>query len=104
MRPYRSRIVVMLVLTVCLVCPILEVFDTWDPPMQSGNDTEYSLMIAVLCMGAAYFFGRSSLESPHKRFVAGRTLAFGMLGLFISKRHFDLGFSDTSPPALPLRI
>jgi len=94
----------MLVLTVCLVCPILEVFDSWDPPIQSGNDAEYSLVIAALCMGAAFSFVRSILESSHKRLVAGRTLAFGLLGLFISQGRFDFGFSDTRPPALPLRI
>lgn len=88
----------------CLLCPILEVFDSWDPPIQSGNDTEYSLMIAALCVGAAYLFVRSILESSHAHSVAGRTLVFGMLVLFLSPHRFGFGFSDTSPPALRLRI
>ena len=104
MRASRSRVVVTVVLTLCLVCPILEVFDTWDPPTQSGNDTEYGLVIAALCVGAAYLFVRSILEFLYEGLVAGRTLSFGLLGLFISTRRFDFGFSDTSPPALPLRI
>ena len=93
----------MLVLTVCLVCPILEVFDTWDPPIQSGNDTEYSLVIAALCVGAA-FFVRLTVEFSCEDVIAGRTLAFGPLGLFSSTRRFDFGFSDISPPALHVRI
>ena len=98
MRASRSRVVVMLVLTVCLVCPILEVFDTWDPPIQSGNDTEYT----ALCVGAA-FFVRLTVKFSCEDLIA-RTLAFGLLGLFISTRRFDFGFSDISPPALHLRI
>jgi len=96
--------VVTLLLTVCLVCPTLEVFDTWDPPIQTANDTEYGLVVAALCLGAAYLFVRATLEFPREGFLAGRKRTFGLPGLFVSTRRFDFHFSDTSPPALTLRI
>ena len=103
MRPFRSQVIGTLVLMVCLVCPILEVFDSWDPPIQAGNDSEYSLVIAALCVGAAYLFVRSIFKFPREGFAGRGTLSFGFLALFIS-RCFDFCLSDTSPPALPLRI
>ena len=104
MRVSKPQFVVKVVLTVCLVCPTLEVFDTWDPPIQSGNDTEYAIVIAALCLGATYLFVRSVWEFPYGGSVAGRTLSVGLLEPFISTRHLDFGFSDKSPPALALRI
>lgn len=39
---------------VCLVCPLVELFDRWDKTPQTGNDTEFVFMILALCLGAAY--------------------------------------------------
>ena len=100
----RSQVVGTIILLVCLVCPILEVLDSWDPPIQTGNDSEYSLVIAALCAGAACLFVRSIFAFLQERFVGRGTLSFGFLALFFSTRWFDFCFSDVSPPALPLRI
>jgi len=104
MRISTSQVIGTLALMICLVCPILELIDTWDPPIQSGNDTEYSLVIAAVCVGAAYVFARAILAFHCQSFIGRRKLSFGPLGVFISPRYFDFSFTDTSPPSLPLRI
>jgi hypothetical protein len=61
MRPMRSRtsrIVVAMALLVCLVCPVLEMFDHWDHTIQTGQDTEYNLVVLALCVGVGYSFAR----------------------------------------------
>lgn len=45
-------------LAICLVCPLVDLFDQWDHALQSGNDTEYPLVILALCVGAAFVLGR----------------------------------------------
>ena len=42
-RSPASRVIGTLALLTCLICPVLEPFDNWDPPSQTGNDTEYTL-------------------------------------------------------------
>jgi hypothetical protein len=57
----RSRLLlvgIVFILVVCLVCPLVELFDQWDHTLQTGNDTEYTLVILALCIGAAYSFTR----------------------------------------------
>jgi hypothetical protein len=53
----RSRISILtatLVLAVCLAGQVAEVFDQWDHTLQTGNDTEYTLVVLALCVGVAY--------------------------------------------------
>jgi hypothetical protein len=47
---------------ICVVCPVLETFDSWDHTIQTGNDSEYALVVLALCVGAAYSFARASLQ------------------------------------------
>src|SRR2546425_7170963 len=54
MRSRLSHVAVALVLLTCLVCPVLEMFDHWDPPLQTGYDTESALVILALCVGVVY--------------------------------------------------
>jgi len=58
MRFRWSQIVAGAVLLVCLVCPVLEMFDSWDNTAQTGNDTEYALVVLGLCIGVGYSFAR----------------------------------------------
>ena len=51
-----SKIVIVAILLSCLLCPIVELFDHWDHTAQTGNDTEYTLMIIGLCVGVAHAF------------------------------------------------
>jgi hypothetical protein len=94
-----------LALLTCLVCPVLETIDSWDPPIQTGNDTEYALVVLALCVGSAYLFARFFLDSPLLSFLAKRVPASGARRPSFPARYFTLRLADaTSPPALPLRI
>src|SRR5207302_189474 len=48
MRSRASQIAVTLVLLTCLICPLVETFDNWDHTIQTGNDTEYALVVLAL--------------------------------------------------------
>jgi hypothetical protein len=50
--------VVGIVLLICLVCPLVEIFDQWDHTIQTGYDIEYALVVLALCVGVAYTFAR----------------------------------------------
>jgi len=54
--------VTLIVLLVWLSWPIVELFDTWDKPVDTGNDTQYSLIILGLCVGVAYLSLRHKLS------------------------------------------
>lgn len=99
-----AQIVGIIALLVCFVCPIVELFDCWDNTAQTGNDTEYTLVLVSLCVGAAYslarllvcvkavrcssrFFGNSGDGSVSSAFV-----------------WLHLPVTAASPPALSLRI
>jgi hypothetical protein len=45
-------------LTICLVCPLVDLFDQWDHALQTGNDSEYPLVILALCVGIAFALGQ----------------------------------------------
>ena len=71
MRSRAKPIIVTLVLAICLVCPLVDMFDYWDHAAQTGNDTEYTFVILGLCVGASFAFARAVL---------------GMVGILRSKR------------------
>jgi hypothetical protein len=93
-----------LALLTCFVCPVLEMVDSWDPPIQTGNDTEYTLVVVALCVGASYLFVRSILESPRVGFVDNSSLVSGVSRLFFFMSYCASPVAETSPPPLPLRI
>jgi hypothetical protein len=43
--------------------PIVEMFDRWDQTLQDGNDTEADVVIAALCVGAAFAVGTIAIVS-----------------------------------------
>ena len=45
-----------LILTLCIWGHVSEIFDHWDNTFQTGNDIEYSTVIAVLIAGAVIAF------------------------------------------------
>jgi hypothetical protein len=106
MRSRTLRITVTLVLLTCLVCPLVELFDNWDHTIQTGNDTEYALVVLALCVGVAYLFARFVFKSALLAFVAKSLFASrAQKSLFIGASSFALPLFDvTSPPPLPLRI
>jgi hypothetical protein len=58
MRVRACRLIATVILVTCLVCPLVELFDNWDHTVQTGNDTEYALVVLALCVGVAYSFAR----------------------------------------------
>jgi len=50
--PMRARMsyVVVTVLLICLVCPVMQMFDRWDHEVQTGQDTESALVVVALCL------------------------------------------------------
>src|SRR6267154_3850260 len=105
MRPRFPGIVVTLVLAICLVSPLVEVFDHWDHTIQTGNDTEYALVALALCVGVAYSFARFIFDSALLGFVAKSVFAsYAQKSLSAPWSFTLLLFDATSPPSLPLRI
>jgi hypothetical protein len=58
MRLRFARTFATILLITCLVCPLVEMFDRWDHTIQTGNDSEYALVLLALCLGAAYSLTR----------------------------------------------
>jgi hypothetical protein len=106
MRSLASRITVTLVLLICVVCPVLETFDSWDNTLQTGSDTEYALVVVALCLGVAYSFARVIFASFVLRMLGTNGIAASVQKSFLSTPcgFYLLLFSDTSPPPLALRI
>jgi hypothetical protein len=106
MRSRAFRITAALALLTCLICPLVETFDTWDHTMQTGNDTEYTLVILALCVGVAYSFARLIFKSAMLGFVAKTVFASSAQTFSLSATcgFTLLLFDATSPPPLPLRI
>ena len=91
---------VTVVLLTCLICPLVEMFDNWDHTIQTGNDTEYALVVLALCVGVAYSFARFIFKSGLLGFVAK-----SVFGSCAQKSSFSapcsftlLLFDATSPP------
>jgi hypothetical protein len=106
MRSRARRLIVTLVLVTCFICPLVEMLDHWDHTIQTGNDTEYALVVLALSVGVAYSFARHIVESALLGFLAKSVFASCSQKSFISApcRFTSLLFDATSPPSLPLRI
>src|SRR2546425_12244705 len=105
MRRISGHLVIAIVLITCLVCPLVEIFDHWDHTMQTGNDTEYALVVLALCVGVAYSLARFIVKSALLRFVAKSIFASISQKSFQSAScSFTLLLPATSSPPLPLRI
>src|SRR5439155_4550026 len=81
-------------------------FDHWDHTIQTGNDTEYTLVILALCAGVAYSLARFIVKPAPLGIVAkGVFASFAKKSFFSAPCGFTLLLFDaTSPPPLPLRI
>jgi hypothetical protein len=106
MRSRTSRLIAAVILVTCIVCPLVDLFDNWDHAIQTGNETEYALVVLALCVGLAYSIARFILTFPLFRcagdlvskLCACRFLPFTFCGPFFV---FPI---PLSPPALALRI
>jgi hypothetical protein len=106
MRSRASRLTATLVLLTCFICPLLETFDSWDHTLQTGNDTEYTLVLLALCVGVAYSFARFIFKSALLGLVAKRIFACcaQQPSRSTSCSFAPVVFEEISPPNLPLRI
>ena len=62
MRAKASWIAGLIALAICLVCPIVDLFDRWDHAFLTGNDSEYPLVILALCVGLSFALARLDLR------------------------------------------
>ncbi len=84
---------------------MVELFDHLDQTLQTGNDTEYALVVLALCVGAAYSFARFILKAALLGLVAKSVLPSSMQKVLFSARGFtSLLFDATIPLFLPLLI
>jgi hypothetical protein len=95
-----------LVLFASLVCPLAEMFDHWDHTLQTGNDTEYALVLVAMCVGCAYSFARLIFRLFLRPFASG-----DLFSLFTCKPFHSIPIGSLpvipipiSPSALELRI
>lgn len=101
-----SRAVAALAWLTCVICPVLEMFDRWDHTLQTGQDTEYTLVLIALCLGVAYVFARFAVKFSLRSLWENLTLISGVHNSLLS-RGIDCFFVvpiDESPPPLALRI
>ena len=105
MRTRVSYGVAVIALVICFVCPALEMFDHWDHTLQTGNDTEYTLVLLALCVGMVSALARlivilSCNSSP----TIVTSIACNLNGsLLFMTRPIALAASE-SPPLLSRRI
>jgi hypothetical protein len=62
--PKFLRWAVLGVLLVWLSWPIVELFVTWDKPVDTGNDTQYSLIVVGLTVGMVFVFVQMTQNLP----------------------------------------
>jgi hypothetical protein len=96
------QLVTLLVILVWVTWPIVEMFDTWDKPVHTGNDTQYSIVALGLCAGAAFLFSQPACKAARK--VAIQTVTKRIRFVLPSPRFVDLLFlapHGPGPPASP---
>ena len=105
MRSRASQIIVALILLTCLVCPFVEMFDYWDHTAQTGNDTEYALVVLALCVGAVYTLARLIVTfSPGLSSIDVGPNSTRLQGSLLSLIHGIALDSPIGRPPLSLRI
>jgi hypothetical protein len=96
-----------LVLLTCIICPLAETFDHWDHTLQTGNDTEYALVVLALSVGVSYSLVRFTFKPTLLGLIARSVFVRGSRKTFLSTS-FSLAlsrFDEISPPSiLALRI
>jgi hypothetical protein len=100
-----SRAAVMIVLLICVVCPVLETFDHWDHTIQTGQDTEYALVVLALCVGVVYALARLVVSlGPRLSFITDVPNLPGIRGSLLFLIHPIALDSASGSSPLNLRI
>src|SRR5579864_4592501 len=105
MRTRASLITGVIALGICFVCPLVDMFDQWDHALQTGNDSEYPLVILALCVGIAFALGRLivTLSPNFPASSISYVLQCALNSFPFSDRPPALALASASPP-LSLRI
>lgn len=56
------KLALCLVVLVWMTWPVVELFDTWDSPVDTGNDSQYTFVVLGICAGAVYMFSKRRQE------------------------------------------
>src|SRR5215469_9760908 len=97
-------VMIWLVLTTCILCPVMQMLDRWDHEFQTGQDSESAFVVIVLCLGAALVLARAviymSKALPERAIntVCNITASFQRV-----LRSDTATFLSTSPPSAVLR-
>ena len=102
MRSRLAHAIATLVLLTCLICPLIEVFDSWDHTLETGSDNEYALVILALSVGVAYSFARV-ISSPLRLIAVKGSCLLKFLAATALSFVPDIPIS-ISPPAVALRV
>jgi hypothetical protein len=95
----------MIVLLTCVVCPALETFDHWDHTIQTGQDTEYALVVLALCVGVVYALARLVVSlGPRLSFITDVPNLPGIRGSLLFLIHPIALDSASGSSPLNLRI
>ena len=100
MRRSLIQIGAVLILAVCVIGHISEIFDHWDHTLQTGNDIDYSTVIVALIAGAVLGLAHATAMLVRSASVPLRLLPLFVVA-FISSP--SPSFTGYSPPP-PLRI
>ncbi len=108
MRHMRTRVsygVAVIALVICFVCPVVEMFDQWDHTLQTGNETEYTLVFLALCVGMVCALARLIvILSPNSSPAIVTPIACNLNGsMLFTIRPIALDSASGSPP-LNIRI
>lgn len=93
------------ILLTCLVCPVMQAFDSWDHEIQTGHDTESALVVVVLSMGAAFVLARAAVSLSEALPAQGANIV-NFLRVSLQALTLDdaeAPFAPSPPPAV-LRI
>ena len=105
MRTRGALIAGKIALAICVLGPLVDMFDEWDHALETGSDSEYPLVILALCVGLVLALGQlipalsMDLQASSIRYVLQSVVASSPFS--IPSTAFP--FASASPP-LSLRI
>lgn len=99
------KLALCLVVLVWMTWPVVELFDTWDSPVDTGNDSQYTFVVLGICAGAVYMFSKRRQEllfiavAQVKRTIGKMLREYRFVAPFVS---FLTWTPDApSPPIMP---
>ena len=100
----RQRLWIAAIIAICIGGPIVEMVDRWDQTAQDGNDTEADLVIAALCVGAAFAVGTAVVVSRIRNLSSTSVIVVVASHLVRRELAVLLAPAPTSSPPTVLRV